>query len=1520
MTGLWDEGGAERGNALQLRARSGLCMMYAALAILAFSGCDKEEGASTPDESTDVTETHSPDISEPDGGASRDVDIAGPDALTTDVSPATDIASQDTTDRALEDGLADISPTEDATSDLSDLMASEDSAEEDGAPTEPEDGVAPDAEASFCGDGVLDPDEECDEGDANSDTEPDACRTTCLAAHCGDGVVDANEVCDDGDFDETDACTPTCVLGPDLPKPTLPGQGIFNELMINPLAMEDPGGEWIELLNMSDEVLSLSTCVLRDEANDLWVLGSDGIPVFLPPALFATLLFVGEQGVMPPNVGAGVPVYAYQNVLLGNVADTIILECEGVEIDRVTWDETWPIVEGAAMALDPIAQSAEGNDNPEVWCPAASAFEIGDLGTPMMPNETCPPPAVDACRVLVSEGPHYVGADLTLSVDILEPGLTDLSHGVDTDEEMTVAFGLAPSGTSPDASEAWEWLDATPDADWSNTEGVDRWSIAMSFSDESSRAVAARVTLDAGDTWVFCDASEPMDASYDSADELTVDPKLHPCDGIQCETPPSDACEANGVVLSYAANPSGQCVIEEGEPVCDYGLASLDCGLLGQICLQGEVFGCGADAAMPTEPGALVMTEVMLKPMASNLPTGQWLELLNTTETPLDIEGCVLSVGEQWSVTIDSDLVVGVQAHRVLGRLDVPGANGGVSLDWAWGNALEFPSVAGEVSLRCGDIEIDAMSYDTSADWPKEQGASMALSPYRVDATLNDEPGNWCAGALPFGAGDFGTPGEPNPDCPGDVDPVDACFVANAQSEEVAAGTPFVAAVWLKESGLTELTTLTDISPAVVAQAGIGPKDTSPNSGGWSFTDAAPAILWEMGFAEGPLHYDGYAVSLTAPEPGEQQLAFRVSADGGNTWTFCDRVDDGVFSVDHTTDLLTLASPCHPDPCGGPGGEVCEGESLMLQTGLSLCAVVGEEAQCSWPESELLMDCALLGASCEAGECVDYPSAPLSGQVLLSEFLAIPTTGEAEEWLEFSLASDAEVAVVDLAGCVLMSDDAESWVFASETPGATLLRSDAPLLLARSADSSVLKTSEGLVYGESITLNNLSDSVSLTCSDELIDRVEWGEEAGWAPPVGQSYGLRGNLLSATANDLHTHWCPGGEGSPGQLNPLCPPLDSVLDDCRLLEPTTLETDPGLLFSVVGLLFDAGTTDITSGTDPAPGIVVETGYGPKGTNPLDPSAGWAWGVAYPDPDWDDADTPGEDRWEGPLIVDQAGIWDVVLRASVDGGATWSLCDHDGASNGYDSAESGWVTVGAGVCVPNPCMSPPSPTCEGDFRTVYAPTGQCSLVGDPYEAECTYEASTFDCSPYGGCEEGSCVSPPESPAGFGELVISEFMRDSSGPSPERGEWVELFNPGEKALDLRGCHLNANDEVIEGLLPIVVPAGGYAIIAQSDDTGLNGGVIATATLPSLDLANVADTLTLSCPLGIIDDVAYTLGWPGSAGVAAQVSSTALEGDAPALVNNTESVWCDASSPYGALEDLGSPGKPNASCDLVDE
>jgi cysteine-rich repeat protein len=65
----------------------------------------------------------------------------------------------------------------------------------------------------LCGDNIVQPPEECDNGINNSDTVANACRTCCKKAYCGDNVIDTGEQCDDGvDNGHNGHCSATCEL------------------------------------------------------------------------------------------------------------------------------------------------------------------------------------------------------------------------------------------------------------------------------------------------------------------------------------------------------------------------------------------------------------------------------------------------------------------------------------------------------------------------------------------------------------------------------------------------------------------------------------------------------------------------------------------------------------------------------------------------------------------------------------------------------------------------------------------------------------------------------------------------------------------------------------------------------------------------------------------------------------------------------------------------------------------------------------------------------------------------------------------------------------------------------------------------------------------------------------------------------------------------------------------------------------------------------------------------------------
>lgn len=63
----------------------------------------------------------------------------------------------------------------------------------------------------LCGNGVMDPGEECDDGPQNSNAPAAPCRTSCARSRCGDGILDVPfEACDDGNRVGGDGCSRQC--------------------------------------------------------------------------------------------------------------------------------------------------------------------------------------------------------------------------------------------------------------------------------------------------------------------------------------------------------------------------------------------------------------------------------------------------------------------------------------------------------------------------------------------------------------------------------------------------------------------------------------------------------------------------------------------------------------------------------------------------------------------------------------------------------------------------------------------------------------------------------------------------------------------------------------------------------------------------------------------------------------------------------------------------------------------------------------------------------------------------------------------------------------------------------------------------------------------------------------------------------------------------------------------------------------------------------------------------------------
>ncbi|QDU65530.1 lamin tail domain-containing protein [Engelhardtia mirabilis] len=182
---------------------------------------------------------------------------------------------------------------------------------------------------------------------------------------------------------------------------------------------------------------------------------------------------------------------------------------------------------------------------------------------------------------------------------------------------------------------------------------------------------------------------------------------------------------------------------------------------------------------------------------------------------------------------------------------------------------------------------------------------------------------------------------------------------------------------------------------------------------------------------------------------------------------------------------------------------------------------------------------------------------------------------------------------------------------------------------------------------------------------------------------------------------------------------------------------------------------------------------------------------------------------------------------------------------------------------------------------------------------------------------------VVPPSGVAA-GDLVISEYIKDPSFSADAGGEWIELYNTTASDIDIRNFVLSDNDfdsTVLISATPIIVPAGGYAVLGNDADPANNGGITLDFQYASDNgqyfLANGADEIVLTTYDGIeVDRIEYDSGalWSDAAGLSFALNDGALD----ATLNDDPANWAESACYIGGAPfntDLATPGTNNASC-----
>ncbi len=159
---------------------------------------------------------------------------------------------------------------------------------------------------------------------------------------------------------------------------------IISELMIDPNAVYDSRGEWIEIFNPNYQEVDINGWRLRDDDTDSIILDNGG-PLIIPARDFIVL---GNNSDYATNGHVEVD-YQYSNYYLGNNGDEVIIEQPDGnggwwEVDRVAYDPNrgWPVSTGASMVF--TGNENDDNNDAANWVAASEPWpnSAGDYGSP----------------------------------------------------------------------------------------------------------------------------------------------------------------------------------------------------------------------------------------------------------------------------------------------------------------------------------------------------------------------------------------------------------------------------------------------------------------------------------------------------------------------------------------------------------------------------------------------------------------------------------------------------------------------------------------------------------------------------------------------------------------------------------------------------------------------------------------------------------------------------------------------------------------------------------------------------------------------------------------------------------------------------------------------------------------------------------------------------------------------------------------------------------------------------------
>jgi hypothetical protein len=529
----------------------------------------------------------------------------------------------------------------------------------------------------------------------------------------------------------------------------------------------------------------------------------------------------------------------------------------------------------------------------------------------------------------------------------------------------------------------------------------------------------------------------------------------------------------------------------------------------------------GVSSMRKPQPGDLVITEIFANPVGQE-GEREWFEIrVVAQDAGLDLSGMAISLaqGGELLATVDPSLcLTGVpDDYMVFGRSAAKAANGGIEVDYAYGQAVTLPNDVGQIVLSMDGVVLTWADYSYTTEGKSRQ----------YDETAK----KWCDAAKPFGSEQaLGTPGEPNTSCDheqvlckkgGEMIQAATPFAGELQITEIFANTPGnevpemqwfeVKATGSREIDLNHLQ-LWDQANAPVPAAVLEPESEEC----LRLAPGGIVVLARMlgkevnGVSEGSV-LAVYPATLLLKPAGYLAIRSKGETIDSHEWK---EAEDG-----HSIQK----DPGSGDWCSSedqfwstPGGKPAYGTPGMINS-----------------------PCKKAPTCLEAG--VPRPAnLPLAGELVITEMFANPAGNDSpnREWLEIYAASSA--IGKDVNGISMVVKGEAKGVLGIEGGDCVVLK-DGRLVVGKTTNTEANGGVAVDIALPDFILPNSEANVSLVREQVLYDTVYYDD-----PPESAALQLDPASTSKDANDDPENWCaaktpygPGADmGTPGEENPPC----------------------------------------------------------------------------------------------------------------------------------------------------------------------------------------------------------------------------------------------------------------------------------------------------------------------------------------------------------------------------------------------